>query len=354
MNPFSTLKGQTQAKLLLSSAVSQGRLAHAYIVSGPAGSGRLTAALDLAKVWICPVEERGFCGLCRHCRQIDSLIHPDVRITIPRLKTTTEDEIAEIFRTRAEDGITPLRLQGNTYVSIDQIRELGHRLSRKSFEGYGYVEIIIDAHLLRREAANAMLKTLEEPPAGTLILLITSRLSGMLPTVRSRAHTIRFGRLTNKMVEEVLTERTGVSAETAAKLALHADGCPGQALLLGREKLDDQKEVERVFLMIFDDSLGYMELAAEADGIARILGRDGLITLCRDMSALVHDYRRGLSGASPLTRQKLPGISSADDCMLHNMSRLFICCEERLRANVSPAMAFSAAVAGSRENRAYK
>jgi hypothetical protein len=349
VNPFSSLKGQIQAKRLLSSAVSQGRLAHAYIFAGPAGSGRLTAALDLAKVWICPVEERGFCGKCTHCRQIDSFIHPDVRITIPRLKTTTEEEIADVFRERAEDGITPLRISGNTYVSIDQIRELGFRLSRKSFEGLGYVEIVNDAHLMRREAANAMLKTLEEPPAGTLIVLITSRLSGLLPTVRSRAHTVRFGRLTSKLVEEVLKERTDLSGELASKLALHADGCPGQALLLCKEKLDDQKEAERVFSMIFNNKLGCMDLAAEAEVIARNLGRDGLLDLCRDMSALVHDSRRVLSGAAPLTRLFLPDLSGADDLMLQAMGRLFMCCEERLTANVSPAMAFSAAVAGSKE-----
>ena len=236
MRLFSTLKGQNQAKKILSSAVNSDRIAHAYILAGPDGSGRLTAALDMAKARICPDVEKGFCGKCRQCRQIDGLLHPDVRITIPKMKTTKDEDIVSLFKTRVKDGITPLRIQGNTYISIDQMRGMGHRLSRKSFEGYGYVEIIYDAHRLRREAANAILKTLEEPPDGTLIVLITSMVSGMLPTVRSRAHTVRFGRLAAAIVEELLIERTGSSAETASRLALLSDGCPGRALVLSREK----------------------------------------------------------------------------------------------------------------------
>ena len=127
MELFFTLKGQNQAKKILSSAVSSNRLAHAYILAGPDGSGRLTAALDMAKARICPEVEEGFCGSCRQCRQIDSMVHPDVRITLPRMKTTKDEDIADLFKTRARDGITPLRIQGNTYISIDQMRAIGHR-----------------------------------------------------------------------------------------------------------------------------------------------------------------------------------------------------------------------------------
>ncbi len=355
MKLFSTLKGQHQSKEILSSAVTSGRLAHAYILAGPNGSGRLTAALDLAKARICPEAEVGFCDECKQCRQIDAFVHPDVRITIPRMKTTKEEELSALFKTRAKDGVTPLRFPGNTYISIDQMREMSHRLSRKSFEGNGYVEIIYDAHTLRREAANAILKTLEEPPEGALIVLVTSRISGMLPTVRSRAHTVRFGRLTNSMVEEILREKTDVSAEVASRLALHSDGCPGTALLLIKGKPADQSIAESIFLMIFDTSLGDMELAVQVEVIARKLGREGIIGLCSDLTALSHDSRRVLIGSKPISHETVPSFSriDIDDNACRRMEYLFQQCEQRLRGNVSPAMAFSAAVVGSRKRTGH-
>ncbi|MCK5036036.1 MAG: DNA polymerase III subunit [Candidatus Sabulitectum sp.] len=352
MNLFSKLKGQHQAKKILVSAVSSNRLAHAYILAGPDGSGRLTAALDLAKARICPEQEKGFCGECKQCRQIDSMVHPDVRITLPKMKTTKGEEVVDLINARAKDGITPLRFQGNTYISIDQMREMSHRLSRKSFEGYGYVEIIYDAHRLRREAANAILKTLEEPPDGALLILITSRVSGLLPTVRSRAHTVRFGRLTTSVVKELLMERVGVSAETASRLALLSDGSPGLALELSRKKAKEKSKAEDVLKLIFSKSLGDMELATEMDVMSRKMGREGILVLCGEMTSLIHDMRRAIAGSRPLAREIVPDVVGADDESYRRMEKLFLLCEKRMRANVSPSMAFSTAAVSSRKRGA--
>jgi DNA polymerase-3 subunit delta' len=349
MELFSSLKGLRQAKMVLSSAVRSNRLAHAYILAGPDGSGRLTAALDLAKSRICSEVENGFCGQCGQCRQIDSFSHPDVRITFPGMKATKPEDFASMLVTRARDGITPLRFPGNTYISIDQMREMAHRLSRKSYEGRGYVEIVYDAHRLKREAANAILKTLEEPPEKTLIVLITSRVSGLLPTVRSRAHTVRFGRLSNCMIEELLIERKGITAEDAARIALVSDGSAGLALTLSREGVETDSTVEEVFSLIFNSSPGDMELAAEIEKLSRKTGREGMLSLCVEMESLIHDQRRVLSGALPLARKKLPEAKEADDCVFRQMEVLFQQCEKQLKANVSPSMSFTAAVVGSRE-----
>ena len=351
MEMFSTIKGQKQAKELLSSAVSSGRLAHAYILAGPDGSGRLTAALDVAKARICPVVEKGFCGSCKHCLQIDGMMHPDVRITIPAMKATKEEEIANLFKSRIRDGVTPLRIPGNTYISIDQMREMGHRLSRKSFEGYGFVEIIYDAHKLRREAANSILKTLEEPPEGAVIVLVTSRVTGMLPTVRSRAHTVRFGRLTSLMIEELLIERTGVSQEEASSIALQADGSPGRALCCGKKKRKELNQAEALLEKMFSKSIGDMELVEEVNTMSRKLGRDGILALCLELTSLAHDMRRVLTGSKPISRETVPKLPDADCETCLRMEILFRQCEDRLKANVSPSMAIATAVVGSRRIR---
>lgn len=344
---FGKLHGQKQAKKILTAAVVNNRLAHAYIFAGPEGSGRLTAALDLAKARICPEIEVGFCGDCKHCRRIDSFNHPDVRITIPTTKTV-KHEVADLFENRRIDGVTPLRLPGNPIISIGMMRELGHRLSRKSFEGFGCVEIIYDAHKLRREAANAILKTLEEPPEGVLIILVTSRISGMLPTVRSRAHTVRFGRLLNPEIENVLEERTTLSKKEISEISMYSDGCPGKALLLAKENLVSNTKVDRLFSMIFDEHIGDMELAAEADSIAREYGREGLVKVISDLILLVHDFRRGFVGSTLLSRIDLPEVQMVTDRSCRQMENLLSECEIRIKANVSPAMAFASAIVRSR------
>ncbi len=347
MTLFSTLYGQKQAKKILTAAVVSDRLAHAYIFAGPDGSGRLTAALDLAKARICPEIETGFCGDCKHCRRIDSFNHPDVRITIPTTKTVKE-EVASLFENRRVDGITPLRVPGNPIISIGMMREMGHRLSRKSFEGFGCVEIIYDAHKLRREAANAILKTLEEPPEGVLIILVTSRISGMLPTVKSRAHLVRFGRLLTPEIEKILGERTTLLQKEISDIAMYSDGCPGKALLLANENLESNTRIDKLFSMIFDEHIGDMELAAEAEAMARKYGREGLVDIITDLILLVHDFRRGFVGSTLLSRHILPDIQMVSDRSCRRMEKLLSECELRVKANVSPAMAFSSAIVRSR------
>lgn len=348
MKPFSTIAGQNQARNFLLAAVGSGRLAHAYIFAGPEGSGRLTAAMDLAKIQMCNEVEDGFCGECRHCKQIASFSHPDVRFTIPALKTTTPESLAKLFSARYSDDITPLRVAGNTYISIEQIRVLEKRLSKKSFEGRGYVEIILGADLMRREAANAMLKTLEEPPDNTLIILVTSRINGLLPTVRSRAHTVRFGRLTTETVEKVLLHR-GIDPGKAKKLALTADGRPGRALELSNSDLSESGAAREVFGKMICRDTGVMELAIYASDMARKLGREGLLDLCHQLIALAHDTRRRLHGTEPLANSELPDTENLDDGMLENTVSRMQLCIVRLRANVSPAMAFAAALATASE-----
>jgi DNA polymerase III delta' subunit len=349
MKPFSTITGQAQARSVLSAAVASGRLAHAYIFAGPDGSGRLTAALDLARVHICREEKNGFCGRCSHCLQISGFSHPDVRFTVPALKTTRPEEIAGLFSARASDGITPLRIPGNSYISIEQVRELEGRLSKRSFEGRGYVEIIPDAHLMRREAANAMLKTLEEPPPGTLIILITSALSSLLPTVRSRAHTVRFGRLSVEMVKKVLLDR-GMDGETAGKLALCSDGCPGRALLLGMEDTADTHRADEIFTAIME-GLSPVKAALLAGDLARELGREGVLDLCSRLVSIAHDARRAAAGGGPLERESVPDTAGADDSMLESVVNSMQLCSSRIKANVSPAMALAAALGSASEIR---
>jgi DNA polymerase-3 subunit delta' len=343
MKPFSRICGQEAARALLTAAVESGRLAHAYMLAGPEGSGRLSMALDLAACMVCPEEEAGFCGVCRHCGRIFALNHPDVRLTIPRTAQVTPEDEASLMEARVADGVTPLRFPGNTGIGIGQIREIEARLSRKSFEGRGHVEIILDAHLMRRESANALLKTLEEPPDSTLLILTTSYLSGILPTVRSRAHCVRLGSLDPGQVESVILERTSLDAGTARELSMASGGSPGRALAVAA-RWEGGGESRALALLRslaeIGDQGGLLEMAG---GLSRELGRDGLLALCDDVVCAAQDMRRVLAGRAPVSH----GVESArcfSDAFLDRVQESFRTCGSRLRANVSPAMALEAAV----------
>ena len=343
MKPFQSIQGQTGPCRLLQAAVDSRRLAHAYLLAGPEGCGRFTMALDLVACLVCPEEEAGFCGECPHCRKVFTLNHPDVRVTIPRTASVTPEAEAALLAARASDGVTPLRFPGNTGISIGQIREIEARLSKKSYEGRGHGEIILDAHLMRREAANALLKTLEEPPGHTLIVLTTSFLSGVLPTVRSRCHSVRLGALRPEQIKSILIRRTGLEPQDAETLALSCGGSPGRALAAaaqweGRHE-DRAMEVIRNLAAIGEP----FRLLQYAGGLARELGREGLLELCCRVVSAAQDLRRSMArGTKPLV-ETLPSRVLSDS-FLERVQTEFLQCSVRLRGNVSPAMALEAAV----------
>lgn len=334
------VRGQNRAELLLGSALSSERLAHAYLFAGPDGVGKLTAALELAAAIVC-TETEGYCGECRNCRRIFDFDHPDVRITIPSRRSVSEEEVAEIFRQRVEDGKTPLRVPGNTYIGIDQIRELEKRLSLKAFEASWHVEILLDCHRLRTEAANALLKTLEEPPDNTLLVLTTTSVSSLLPTIRSRAHLIRFNRLPRELVREELQKRMEMQGERLERIVAASDGSVGRAL-----RLAEEGSGHRAAALDTARALGKCGSAVEVlelvKSLVRELGKSGCLEFAGELRSLVHDQRRLLMGAEPLSFSRSDRMEwdVADDS-LEEIERLLLVCERRIWRNVSPGLAIS-------------
>jgi DNA polymerase-3 subunit delta' len=202
---FSPILGQTKALALLSRALKSGRLAHAYLFAGPDGVGKTTVALDLAAVLLCrdPNAEQP-CGTCPGCRKFQSGNHPD------------------LLRIRP-DGAA---------IKIDQIRELKKGLSFAPFESRQRVVLLEEAHTMRREAGNSLLKVLEEPPANNLLVLVGNA-GSLLDTIVSRCQVIPFAPLPLALAAEIIRRRRPELDEAGAlALAELAGGCPGQALAL--------------------------------------------------------------------------------------------------------------------------
>jgi len=203
---FSSILGQTKAIALLSRALKSGRLAHAYLLAGPDGVGKTTVALDLAAVLLCrdPNAEQP-CGTCPGCRKFQSDNHPD------------------LLRIRP-DGAA---------IKIDQIRELKKALSFAPFESRQRVVLLEEAHTMRREAGNSLLKLLEEPPANNLLILVGNAAGSLLDTIVSRCQVIPFAPLPLALAAEIIRRRRPELDEAGGlALAELAGGCPGQALAL--------------------------------------------------------------------------------------------------------------------------
>jgi DNA polymerase-3 subunit delta' len=182
--------GHEKQKNILLSALKRGREATSYLFSGESGIGKATFSLEYAKAVNClePVETDGLmdaCDSCSSCKKLSSLNHPDLKIVQP-------------------DG---------DVIKIDQIREVAEFLSFTPFEGKKKVVVIDEAERMNQSAQNAFLKTLEEPPDDSLIILITSSEDTLLETIRSRCFRIKFAPLSNIETEEVL-RRQGIKSDT--------------------------------------------------------------------------------------------------------------------------------------------
>ncbi len=212
--PFRDLIGQQHAATLLRGAIRSGHITHAYLFVGPAGVGRLTAARAFAQALLCSAGGDDACGQCAACRKVASGAHPDLRVVSPTGRTEMGAE--------------------RRAVGIDQIRELKHEASYPPYEARWKVFIVEDAETMRAEAANSLLKILEEPPPGIVIILIAESAAGVLPTLVSRSQIVRFSFVPAPEIAGALTGRMGIPAERARFLAALSGGRVGAAFTAAR------------------------------------------------------------------------------------------------------------------------
>jgi DNA polymerase-3 subunit delta' len=212
--------GQDHILKQLEPSLKQGRLAHAYLMVGPPHVGKMTLALGLAQAVNC-LQHRGVpCGECPQCRHISQGRHADVRV---------------VGVTQRTDG-GPTR----TVIGISDVKESLHQANLKPFEGSCTVIIFDGAEAMSIEAANALLKTLEEPPPQVLLLLLTTNEEALLATTRSRCRRLDLLPVAREQMVQKLVADQGASTQTAQRLALLSRGCFGWAI----KALNDPRVLE--------------------------------------------------------------------------------------------------------------
>lgn len=205
---WSHIVGHEWAVGLLSASIIQQRTGHAYLITGPSQVGKTTLARTFAQALACeaaPAERP--CGTCRTCTLIAADRHPDVRLLQPE---TNE--------------------RGTQSIKIEQIRTLQGELSLSAYEARVKVGILKRFDTANLNAANAFLKTLEEPPANVVLLLTANDADTLLPTINSRCRTVNLRPLPAALIEETLMTRHHVGPEQANLLAHLADGRLGWAI----------------------------------------------------------------------------------------------------------------------------
>jgi DNA polymerase III subunit delta' len=197
------IQGQERVLGLLRRALQRDRLAHAFVFAGPAGVGKRTTAFALARAILCPEAPGSGCGSCIDCRLIAAGSHPDL----------FREDLATAQAERATA----------TVISIEQVRRVCGSLAMRPVRGANKVGIVDQAERLTDEAQNALLKTLEEPRGHATLILVTSNLDVLLPTIRSRCQRLSFAPLADDLVAELLAAE-GVAADVARRAAALAGG----------------------------------------------------------------------------------------------------------------------------------
>ncbi len=213
---FDLFIGNKLATGMLKKALESKRIASAYLFHGPDGVGKSLAARNFARALVCQKGGTDSCGVCSSCRRVDSDNHPDVHWYRPVGKTRS--------------------------VKIDDIRELIAQTGLKPFEAAWKVFVLLEADRMRADAQSAVLKTLEEPPGRSVLILVSSNPAGLLPTIVSRCQEIRFLPIPRDELERAVAEKWGLPEEEAHLVASLASGSMGSAArMLDRNNLSRRK-----------------------------------------------------------------------------------------------------------------
>ena len=285
--------GHELAVRTFEAALKSGRLHHAYLLSGPAHVGKTTLATQLAQAVNCTAGDPP-CGACGPCVRIGAGAHADV----------------------ATIEVDPDATEGaRTVISIDAVKDIIASAHLRPYEGRTRVYIVQSADRLSQDAANALLKVLEEPPPDVLLLLLTDNPDGVLPTIRSRCQLVELRPLPVARVAELLRDEHGAGEEQAEMLARLSRGCVGWAIEASADEsvlAEVHQQIERIADVIeggLEARFAYADALARRYQLDRAAGREELFLLMRWLrDVLLIQHGQGarivnLSWRSTLERQ---------------------------------------------------
>ncbi len=268
---FKDIKGQDNAIEFLKNSIDNDKVSHAYMFIGPAGVGKKATAINFAKALNClspkdegpcdPSTNSGShpelvegCDVCAQCKKIDASNHPDVLIATPAKEDSS--------------------------FGIDRIRAVTKDIGLRPYEGRKKVYILDSADSMTQEAQNALLKTLEEPPSESVLILIVENINAIFPTIQSRAKRVRFFPLLPEIIKKILIDSYKLDRDKAEVLSRISSGELGKALKYNDEDFFEKRK--RIIDGLKDGAL----LDSDLDGLSKSelrLALDIMLTWYRDI-----------------------------------------------------------------------
>ena len=274
---WDSIYGQDLAKRIFETHWSSNRIAGAYLLAGPAGIGKSLLAMEAAKALNCREFKGKACDQCVSCRQTEKGGHPDVHRILP-------------------EG-------ASAQIKIGTVRSVLGRIALRPFSGRFQVVVLEGAEAMTDEAANSLLKSLEEPPEHTRFLMTTARISGCLPTILSRCQLIRCQRLSMEAITRILKEHQACEADAAAGIARLAEGSAAKALEIAKRWEAHQRQVS---WMASERKLAWLKMP-EPEGRAEVQELlDSMMVWLRDVAVTGVGGSRWIARAgqgAPLKRQ---------------------------------------------------
>jgi DNA polymerase-3 subunit delta' len=255
---FSRLIGNDEAKEALRRLLVAGRVPGALLFAGEEGVGKKLFALELAKALNCKTPAGvEACDHCSACVRIS-------RSTFPPHGKDDDDKARLIWSEHADVAMARAYKR---IIRVGPMRELEREANFRPYEGATRLFIVEDADRMNESASNALLKTLEEPPRTSHLILLTSQPATLLPTIRSRCQTIRFAPIPATEIEKFLLEVNHMSSADAALLAHTSRGSLGRALATDVETYREQREAMLAVLESLVLSRDRVELLRSAEGL---------------------------------------------------------------------------------------
>ncbi|MCD8296680.1 MAG: DNA polymerase III subunit [Prevotella sp.] len=260
---FEEVIGQEEVKERLLQMVHSGKLPHALLFCGPEGSGKMALALAFASYLLCKEhDDKDCCGKCMQCRMLAKWAHPDLHFSYPviRPKGTssahqmTSDDFAREWQKLLSEGpyftmdrwLKEMRAENQqAQIGVGDSNDLIRKLAFKPSQGYYKICVIWLAERMNEECANKLLKSIEEPPEGTVFLMVSEEPERLLETIKSRTQRIDIPPISQGIIEKALVERRGIDAVAATRISRAANGSWLNAL----EELDSDSEKRQFFDM---------------------------------------------------------------------------------------------------------
>lgn len=215
---FGQVVGQDDIKYSLINSININNVSHCYVFEGPKDMGKLNLAFVFAQSLFCNCFNDDPCNNCNNCKKINSMNHPDLHILDLNEKSIKREDVDELIE--------------NIY--------------KKPYEGYRKVYIINNADLMTVQAANTFLKTLEEPPKDTVIILLTTNINLLLPTIVSRSQVIKFKKTSIKEIQTYLIKNYKIDEQKASVISNYSKGILNKAVNIINEKDDIIKRREEI------------------------------------------------------------------------------------------------------------